>query len=144
MVKKMHVNSSTLPSIRAYLPLVLAGILIVTLLMAGCTSQPVSAGTISDEVLPGSVSLGEIVKLPLAYDGKEVVVKGKISSECGSGCWFMLDDGTGILYVDLAPNNFAIPQMQGSTVEVKGIIHVAKGDPTLYATNITTDSRSYP
>lgn len=103
-----------------------------------------ATGTGGNRFSPGSVSVGEIVKLPQAYEGKEVVVKGKIASECGSGCWFMLDDGTGIIYVDLAPNNFAIPQLQGSTVMVKGVIHVAKGDRTLYATNITTDSRAYP
>ena len=140
----MQSDSANIPFIRAYLPLLLACMLIATILISGCTSQPAPVGTTSAPVLPGSVSVGEIVKLPLAFEGKEVVVKGKIASECGSGCWFMLDDGTGIIYVDLAPNNFAIPQLQGSTVVVKGVIHVAKGDPTLYATNITTGSRSYP
>ena len=140
----MQSDSFRVLFVRSYLPLLLAGMLIATILITGCTSQPISGETTSTPALPGSVSVGEIVKLPFAYDGKVVVVKGKIASECGSGCWFMLDDGTGIIYVDLAPNNFAIPQLQGSTVTVKGVIHVSKGDPTLYATNITTDSRSYP
>jgi uncharacterized protein YdeI (BOF family) len=90
------------------------------------------------------VKIADITRNPAAYNGTPVVVQGKINGECGSGCWFMLDDGTGTLYVDLAPNNFAIPQIPGTTVTVHGIISVTKGDPTLIATKVVTDSRSYP
>ncbi|MCX6689992.1 MAG: hypothetical protein NTZ39_09950 [Methanoregula sp.] len=140
----MQITTSTKPSNRAYLPLILAGILIGAVLIAGCTTQPAPAGTPSAPVSTGSVSIGEIVKDPAAYEGKEVVMKGKITNECGSGCWFMLEDGTGLIYVDLAPNNFAIPQLQGATVVVKGVIHVAKGDPTLTAATVATGARTYP
>jgi outer membrane protein assembly factor BamB len=119
--------------------LVLAGLLLSIVLLAGCTTQSSSAQPLS----PG-VTNGAIIKDPAVYEGKDLVLKGKIAIECGSGCWFLLDDGTGQLYVDLADNNFAIPQLVGSTVVVKGVIRVENGDPKLYATNVTTDSRTYP
>ncbi len=119
--------------------LLLAGLLLSAILITGCTTQ-----SSSDQALSPGVTSGAIIKDPAAFEGKTVVLKGKIESECGSGCWFLLDDGTGQLYVDLAKNNFAIPQLQGSTVIVKGVIGVENGDPKLYATNITADRRTYP
>lgn len=119
--------------------LLLAGLLLSAVLLTGCTTQSSSI-----QVLSPGVTSGAIIKDPAAFEGKTVVLKGKIEGECGSGCWFLLDDGTGQLYVDLAKNNFAIPQLQGSTVIVKGVIGVENGDPKLYGTNVTTDSRTYP
>jgi hypothetical protein len=51
-----------------------------------------------------------------------VTVKGKIVTECGSGCWFTLQDGNAVIYIDLAPNNMVIPQKKGSTARVTGEI----------------------
>lgn len=118
---------------------IIAGLMLSAILVAGCTTQSPSAPAVT----PG-VTLGGLIKDPAAYDGKELVLKGKIAIECGSGCWFFLDDGTGQVYVDLAENNFAIPQMVGSTVVVKGIVRVENGDPKIHASSITTDSRTYP
>ena len=119
--------------------LLLAGLLLSGILITGCTTQssPVPA------VSPG-VTNGAIIKDPSAYAGRDLVLKGKIATECGSGCWFLLDDGTGQLYVDLAENNFAIPQLHGTTVVVKGVIRVENGDPKLFATNVTAGDRSWP
>ena len=111
--------------------------------LAGCTSQSAS-GTGNPAGQAPVVKIADIIKNPAAYNGTTVVVQGRISGECGSGCWFMLDDGTGTLYVDLAPNNFVIPQISGTAVTVHGSIRVAQGDPTLVATKVVTDSRSYP
>jgi hypothetical protein len=119
--------------------LVLSGLLLSAILLTGCTTQSSSAPSLT----PG-VSNGAIIKDPAAYEGRDLILKGKIATECGSGCWFLLDDGTGQLYVDLAKNNFAIPQLQGSTVVVKGVIRVENGDPKLYATSVIADSRTYP
>ena len=127
-----------------HMAVVLALILAGTVVIAGCTSQqpaPVSGNPIG---LTTNVKTGEILKNPAAFNGTTVIVQGKITSECGSGCWFMLDDGTGVLYTDLAPNNFAIPQMQGSVVTVTGTIGIRNGDPVLLATNVATGSGSWP
>lgn len=120
----------------------LIGLFLSLVLAAGCTSQPASAGALPAQ--SPAIGTGAIITDPASYQGKEIVIKGRITTECGSGCWFILNDGTGSLYVDLAGNNFAIPQMQGSTVAVKGIIGVENGDPRLYASNVTTGSRSWP
>lgn len=124
---------------RIYLPLLAAAILAGLLLAAGCTAQQEAAGEPA-----GRVAIGTIAGDPAAYEGKEVVVKGKIKNECGSGCWFILEDESGIIYVDLSPANFAIPQLQGSTVVVRGIVHNAGSDPTIHATTVSTVSRTYP
>lgn len=124
------------------MPVVVTGMLLSAILIAGCTTPSSPAGTAT--TLSNGVTNSAIIKDPAAFEGKTVVLKGKIEGECGSGCWFLLDDGTGQLYVDLAKNNFAIPQLVGSTVVVNGVIGVENGDPKLYATNVTTDSRTYP
>lgn len=139
----MQIITPTKTRFRIYLTLAVTSLLMSAILIAGCTTQPASTVAASAPA-DTRTSIGDIVKDPATYEGKEIVVQGKIANECGSGCWFMLDDGTGLLYVDLAPNNFAIPQLQGSTVIVKGIIHVAKGDPKLHATTVATDTRMYP
>lgn len=116
---------------------------IVFIGVSGCTSAT-GDGAATAKTPANGVSIGDIVKNPAAYNGTTVIVQGKITSECGSGCWFMVDDGTGTLYVDLAPNNFAIPQLQGSTVMIEGSIVIANGDPTLNAIKVVTDTRTYP
>ncbi len=62
------------------------------------------------------------------YIGKDVSLKGKIDLECGSGCWFILNDNTGKIYVDLGPSNFAIPQWAGREVVVKGKVIREEGE----------------
>jgi len=119
--------------------ILMAGLLLLAAFISGCTAPSSSAPSLS----PG-VTNGAIIKDPASYAGKDLVLKGKIAIECGSGCWFLLDDGTGQLYVDLAENNFAIPQLQGSTVVVKGVIRVENGDPKFFATNVTAGDRSWP
>jgi uncharacterized protein YdeI (BOF family) len=111
--------------------------------IAGCTS-PAGTGAATVKTPENAVSIGDIIKNPAAFNGTTVVVQGKITNECGSGCWFMVNDGTGTLYIDLAPHNFAIPQLQGSPVIIEGTIVIANGDPTLNAIKVVTDSRTYP
>jgi hypothetical protein len=139
----MDVSPYRKKNLPAYLPVALIVILTGTMLIAGCTSLP-SSGTSSPAVPSSLVRIADILKNPSAYNGTVVAVQGKINAECGSGCWFMMDDGTATLYVDLAPNNFAIPQIQGTKVVVEGTISVIKGDPTLVATKVVTDSRTWP
>jgi uncharacterized protein YdeI (BOF family) len=111
--------------------------------IAGCTSAT-GTGATTVKTPANIVSIGDIIKNPAVYNGTTVAVQGKIINECGSGCWFMVNDGTGTLYIDLASNNFAIPQLQGSSVIIEGEIVIAHGDPTLYAVKVVTDARTYP
>lgn len=79
---------------------------------------------------PGIVKIGDILSNPDPYKGQAgVVVEGRIISECGSGCWFTLSDGTGTIYVDLAPSNLVIPQKRGAFARVYGKV-TQKGSDT--------------
>jgi hypothetical protein len=90
-------------------------------------SAPVPAANTSAAAAPGSPSnqvtkISDILANPKVYGGRVVTVSGKIVSECGSGCWFTLQDGNAVIYIDLAPNNMVIPQKKGSTAKVTGEI----------------------
>jgi uncharacterized protein YdeI (BOF family) len=78
---------------------------------------------------PKIVKIDEVLGGPESYEGQAVVVEGKIISECGAGCWFTLNDGTGTIYVDLAPSNLVIPQKRGAFARVYGQV-VRKGSDT--------------
>ena len=71
------------------------------------------------------------------YVGKEVKLIGRITLECGSGCWFNLEDETGKIFIDLSPSNFAIPQWVGKTVIVNGKVVEDGGDVKMIAKGVT-------
>lgn len=94
----------------------------------------ISAGQASDdpEELSGErVNISDIQANSTAYNGTMVVVEGAIELECGSGCWFVLNDGTGSIYVDILPNNFVIPQKSGKDAKVFGEVTVNSGEPQI-------------
>lgn len=101
------------------------------LVLASC--GPAIANTFSYTPDAGTaiVPIGDILSHPEAYRGKEVVVQGKIISECPSGCWFTMKDDSGAIYVDLKPANLAIPQKTGKTVVVLADVVVQGSDTTL-------------
>jgi uncharacterized protein YdeI (BOF family) len=77
---------------------------------------------------PRLVRIADILAKPETYKGQAVVVEGKILSECGSGCWFTLNDGSATIYIDLAPSNLVIPQRRGYKARVLAEVTEAKGD----------------
>ena len=48
-----------------------------------------------------------------------------------SGCWFILNDGTASIYVDILPSNFVIPQKSGEDAKVYGEVTLKNGDPMI-------------
>ena len=68
------------------------------------------------------VAIKDILNKSTDYLGKGVTIEGKITQECPMrGCWITVDDGSGVLLVDLSPNNFTIPLNQiGNTAKVYG------------------------
>ena len=82
------------------------------------------------------LDIATIIEHPDQYTGSDIGLRGKIAIECGSGCWFQLDDGTGQIHVDLTPGNFAIPQMVGKSVTVMGQIVDDNGRLVIYASGI--------
>lgn len=69
------------------------------------------------------------------YAGTFVIVRGKIVSLCPVGCYFfMQDEESNQVYVDLAPQNFDVPQSAlGHNVEVWGLGSVSGGAPKMSA-----------
>ncbi len=109
---------------------ILVGTLIL-IALAAVVIQVVQAAEGPAELKNETVKIQDIVKNEPAFDGKYVVIVGKIDSECGSGCWFIVDDGTAQLYVDILPSNFVIPQKRGSNVKVYGEVTTRDNDPLL-------------
>jgi hypothetical protein len=74
--------------------------------------QPITDYTIS--------RIGDMLSHPEQFDGKAITIEGKIIEECPSGCWFNLKDNSGVMYVDINPSNFAIPQASGRHAVAQG------------------------
>jgi hypothetical protein len=71
--------------------------------------------------------------------GSTVTVQGRIHTQCESnGCWFVLDDSTGQLYIDLAQNNFTLPAMIGRTVKATGTVASFRNSYLLVAQGVET------
>ena len=67
------------------------------------------------------VSVKDIYTNPNKYLDQTVRLEGKITRECGSGCWFYLEDETGTIYVDINPSGLSIPPKVGKKVVVEGV-----------------------
>jgi len=62
------------------------------------------------------------------YNGRTVLVRGKITTQCVRGCQFNLDDGTGVLLVELVEEALerVLPRGSiGKRIEVRGVFHAA-------------------
>jgi hypothetical protein len=85
---------------------------------------------------PQAARIAEILQAPKGFDGKTVVVEGKIASECPSGCWFTLKDGNATIYIDLNPSNLVIPQRKGSNARVTAKVITEGSDVYLIGTKV--------
>ena len=73
----------------------------------------------------------EILTNPQAWEGKDVLVAGKITSECPSGGWVWVQDSTGQVYVNMHPTNVFIPQRVGKMVRAMGKVVLESGQPSV-------------
>jgi hypothetical protein len=83
-----------------------------------------------------TVSVGELTANPQAHQGHEVVVKGKLAEVCPTtGCWGVINDGTGTVRWDSAANGWALPPGQGGKeITVRGLVSVNEaGTPEIAA-----------
>jgi uncharacterized protein YdeI (BOF family) len=104
---------------------------LLLLLFASLIMQTVQAKDEPAELEQERVKILDIFENETAYHGKMVVVEGKIELECGAGCWFVLNDAAGSIYVDILPNNFAIPQKSGEDARVYGEVTLKNGEPQI-------------
>ncbi len=112
---------------------------LMLLLLGAMLLQAVSAVDAPVELQNETTKIQEILDDEPAYHGKMVVVEGKIELECSSGCWFVVNDGTGSIYVDILPSNFVIPQKSGSDVKVYGEVTTRDGDPQIIGKIVEID-----
>ncbi len=110
-------------------------LLLTVVALCACGSRKVTMG----KAVPASPEItvaGAITSAPTQFEGKTVVVRGKISRECPAGCWFWIQDQTGELYVDIKPSNLAIPQRVGKPITVVGTVVLESGRPQLIGTGL--------
>ena len=120
----------------------LAGALILATL-AAMALQAVQAAEEPAELKEEVMKIQDIIKNEPAYDGKNVVIEGKIETECPSGCWFILNDKSASLYIDILPSNFVIPQKSGSQAKVYGKVTTKDNDPMIVGKIVEIDGEIY-
>ena len=116
---------------------------LILITMAAMVIQAVQATEEPVELKNEAVKIQDIVKNESAFDNKYIVIEGKIDSECASGCWFIVDDETAQLYVNINPSNFVIPQKRGSNVKVYGKITTSSGDPAMIGKIVEINGEVY-
>ena len=103
---------------------------LILMVMATLVLQTVS-GEEPAELRGEVVKIQDLVQNEPAFDGKMVVIEGNIDTECPSGCWFIVNDQTASIYVDILPSNFVIPQKTGARAKVYGKVTARDGDPMI-------------
>lgn len=114
-------------------PLLLALALVVTMLLAGCSSEQYGAG-LDSSAQKVTVKDAFLNKKLL---GQKVTLEGNIVSQCQSnGCWFYLRDATGQIYIDLKTNNFTLPSMPNKKVAASGTVVQSQNTVLLVASGV--------
>jgi len=96
----------------------------------------------SEEVLAENVTIGDILDSPDEFIEKQVTFNGTITSMCGSGCWFIIADDTGDMYVTTRANNFVIPQSMGKFATVTGTVF-KKHDAYILGSSVVIGDTEY-
>ena len=117
------------------------GLVAVVVLVAvvGCgsgTSGATSSKGKFGQAIPVDMAMTpakDVLAAPKDFEGKDVLVKGKITSECPSGGWVWLQDGSDQIYVNMHRTNVFIPQKVGSTVRAMGKVVLEQGRPQVEA-----------
>lgn len=108
-------------------------ILVFAALLTGCSVERYGAAIDSSTK---TVKVKDLFLDPSLL-GKKVALKGRISSQCGStGCWFFLQDDTGEVFVNLAPNNMSLPPRINKKAKVTGIVLPVQGELQVVAQGI--------
>jgi len=114
---------------------ILTGMIVMLLIggvfvIGGCGRAEEHGQTVSNAAV---TTIQDILSTPQRYADRLVKVHGKIVTECPTGCWFEVEDGSGILYVDTKASGFAIPQRVGKDVTVEGVISTKRAKPMMDA-----------
>ena len=113
------------------------------ILLALLVLSSVQAKDEPEELNGEEVEIMDILQNASAYEGQMVVIEGMIETECPSGCWFIVNDATGSIYVDILPSNFVIPQERGEDAKVYGEVVVKDGDPMILGKMVQISGEIY-
>jgi uncharacterized protein YdeI (BOF family) len=113
------------------------------LILLALVLSSVQAKDEPEELNGEEVEIADILQNAAAYEGKMVVIEGMIETECPSGCWFIVNDATGSIYVDILPSNFVIPQERGEDAKVYGEVVVKDGDPMIIGKMVQISGEIY-
>jgi hypothetical protein len=98
-------------------------LIVAAFALAGCSGEKFGAGYDSKAPL---VKVKDVMLYP-EKRGVPITLEGTISTQCMSnGCWFFLQDETGQIFINLAPNGMAIPPRTGKRARVSGIAGAAQ------------------
>lgn len=117
----------------------IAAIPVVTLFLLAACGGGAGAKKTYGKAIPADMTvtpLVEILARPADFEGKEVLVKGRITSECPSGGWVWLKDTGGEIYVDMHPTGVFIPQKVGSTVKALGRVVLEQNRPQVVGSGL--------
>ncbi len=96
-----------------------------------------------EELDSDPIEIEEIFDEISAFEGERVVIEGKIVNECPAGCFFVVQDDTGSIFVDIFPSNFVIPQKVGKIAQVYGKVSTRDGDPYIIGEIVKVDGEVY-
>ncbi len=116
--------------------LCLLGLALLVLSSAQAKDEPA-------ELKGEEVKIIDIIQDASAFEGQNVVIEGVIETECPSGCWFIVNDDTGSIYVDILPSNFVIPQKRGEDAKVYGEVVIKDGDPMIIGKMVRISGEIY-
>jgi len=110
------------------------GFAISAVILSGCKSK---SGTFGQAITDKTITpIRSIVMKPADYSDKTITIEGKIIRECPAGGWFDLQQDSAVLYVDLHPTGFAIPQKVGSIVTAQGTLKIQESGPVLIGSGV--------
>lgn len=103
-------------------------IIVFGIFVSGCGERIEKFGDAISDSEP-KTAIASILFNPQKYEGKDVVIEGKISSECPTGGFIYVQDASGgTIYVEMHSAPFApIPQRTGSIVQAKGTVYLSGG-----------------
>lgn len=104
---------------------------VFALLVAACSSAEIYGQSMPKDVQ--KVQVKDILLRP-TLQGQVVALEGIVITQCTSnGCWFFLNDGTGQLFINLAPKGFSIPPRTKRVAKVFGLVQQEQGAAQLVA-----------
>lgn len=95
---------------------------------APASEAPASTDPVPAPARSATPTVDELIQSAAAYEGTAVSLSGTILTQCTAGCEFALDDGTGVLSVQLEGKgkDRLIPLGKvGKKIAIQGVFHAA-------------------